>query len=72
MCQMIPLVGQVTFQNSHVRETGGIKVIWEAKLQRRRRKRSKGRISWTEGDCFDRFEVDVMRGPVSIPPGESM
>jgi hypothetical protein len=68
---MIPLVGQVTVQNSHTREVGGIKVIWEARIQRRRRKRG-GKWCWTEGDSFDRFEVDVVRGPVFIPPGESV
>lgn len=70
ICQ-IPLVGQVTVQNSSIREVGGIKVLWEAKVQRRRRRRN-GKYYWTEGDIFDRFEVDVVRGPVFLPPGESV
>ena len=69
---MIPLVGQVTVQNSHVREVGGIKVVWEAKVQRRRRKRRNGQICWTEGDIVDKFEVDVVRGPVVLHCGESV
>jgi hypothetical protein len=68
---MIPLVGHVTVQNSGCREIGGIKVIWEAKVQRRKRSRN-GKYCWSAGDTFDRFEVDVIRGPVILATGQSV
>jgi hypothetical protein len=71
MCQMIPLIGHITVQNSGCREIGGIKVIWEAMVQRRKRTRN-GKYCWTVGDTFDRFEVDVIRGPVILPSGQSV
>lgn len=71
MCQTIPLVGHVTVHSTGSKETGGIKVIWEAKVQRRKRMRN-GKYCWTSGDTFDRFEVDVVRGPVILATGESV
>jgi hypothetical protein len=71
MCQMIPLIGHVTVQSSRHREIGGIKVVWEAKVQRRKRTRN-GKYCWSAGDTFDRFEVDVIRGPVILATGQSV
>jgi len=68
---MIPLVGHVTIQSSGCREIGGIKVIWEAKVQQRKRIRN-GRYCWSTGNTFQRFEVDVMRGPVTLVSGQSV
>jgi hypothetical protein len=71
ICQRLPLVGQVTVHNSNCREIGGIKVIWEAKVQRRKRTRNE-KYCWSVGNTFDRFEVDVIRGPVILPTGQSV
>jgi len=68
--QMIPLVGHVTVKNSGFKEIGGIKVVWEAKVQRRKRTRN-GKYCWSVGDTFERFEVDVIRGPVILAAGQS-
>jgi hypothetical protein len=68
---MIPLVGHVTVNNTSCREIGGIKIIWEAKVQRRKRTRN-GKYCWSVGDTFDRFEVDVIRGPVMLAIGQSV
>ena len=71
MRQTIPLLGHVTVHSTGSKETGGIKVIWEAKVQQRKRMRN-GKYCWTSGDMFDRFEVDVVRGPVTLAAGESV
>jgi hypothetical protein len=68
---MIPLVGYVAVQSSGYRETGGIKVIWEAKVQQRKRTRN-GKYCWGAGDTSDQFEVDVIRGPVMLESGQSV
>ena len=69
-CQMVPLVGHVSVRNGHSREVGGIRIVWEAQVQRRCRKRN-GKYYWTDGDIIDRFEVDVLRGPIYLPAGAS-
>jgi hypothetical protein len=67
---MVPLVGHVIVENSRCRYIGGIRVLWESRVQRMRRRRN-GRHVWDEGYAFERIDLDVM-GPVYLGTGKSV
>jgi hypothetical protein len=69
-CQ-VPLVGHVFVASDRSRQIGGIKVILETSVQRRRRRRN-GNPVWSTAEVIGKHEVDVIQGVIDLAIGETL